>query len=101
LEPRLLDRDATEQGHDEEQATVLGDVVVDHGDDRGMADCVRQVRLATELTLDIGVRRGPLVEDLDGDRMPVPMAPLVNGAHAADPDQALQQVASAEGRPDT
>ncbi len=62
-----------EQGHYEENAAVVSDVVVDDRDDAWVADAVRELRLAAESSFDLWVRREPLVKNLDGDGVPVPV----------------------------
>jgi hypothetical protein len=82
--PRVADRLAFEQLHDEERRFVLGAIVVEHGDTGGVTDLVGDVALAKE-TLADGLVAGKVeVEDLQRGPLAVAMRGRIHGGHATD-----------------
>jgi hypothetical protein len=92
---------AFEEGHYEEHAPIVPDVIVDDRHDGRVIHLVRELRFAAKEPLDLGIGGEPFVENLDGHGVAIPMRAGVDGAHAADADQANESVPAAEDRPDT
>src|ERR1019366_858234 len=97
--PTGIERLAVEEVHDDEDGAVLGGVVVEHSHRSGVADAVRRVALTEETGPETGVDRELPVEDLHSDDVRVPkVGRRVDAGHAADAENAIQAVLSAEDR---
>ena len=81
--PPRVEGFAVEQLHHDEDAAILGDVIVEHADRSGVANRVRGIALAKKTGALTCVNRELSMQDFHGDPICVPdMRRRVNDSHA-------------------
>src|SRR5262249_52173680 len=83
----------------EEEAAIVGLVVVKHRHRSRMPDLIRQVGLAHKVRSNVAIQVAAVVQDLDRDAMSVAMRTGENSSHPAHADQAIEPIATAQDRP--
>ena len=91
---------ALEQLHHEERDAVVGDVVVDDGDDARVLDRVGDVPLAEEALPQALAQAELRVEHLDRELRAVAVRGRVDRGHAADAEHVVDVVLVPDRRPD-
>ncbi len=96
--PVIAHRLALEQLHDEERLVALGRVVVDHAHASGVADLVRDVRLAQEALDDRAIARELDVHHLERGALTVAMRRREHRRDAAHAEERVELPLAADGR---
>ncbi len=98
--PQILHAAAAEQLHHEEGGAVFGHVVVDHQHDTGVLHRVRRVAFPEEPRPQFRVVGELGMEHFYSEFGLIPVGRPVDGRHPAGPEDAVEPVFAAEGRPD-
>jgi hypothetical protein len=85
--------------HDDEEAPVLGDVVVEYADRSGVSDAVRRIAFGSETSPDVGVDTELSMKDLHGHTVGVAqVSRRVDASRATDPEQVVETIFATENR---